>query len=78
MSFLREPSDVPGYVWIQQNVEKGSEWAALAREGHAVYHLVKEVGHGWGGYIRIDGIVYTYEKARIKFLEKERENEACI
>ncbi len=67
MTLKTKPSNIPGFVWLEQNAAKASEWGALARAGHSVYHLVRSQGFGWGGRIMIDDIEYSYDNARLKF-----------
>ena len=68
----REKSEYHGFVWLEQNPNKQSEWGALARAGHEVYHLVSESGaFRYGGRIMIDGYIFdSYADARMTFAKK--------
>jgi hypothetical protein len=52
--------------WLKQNMQKASEWTALAKKGHDISHLMNP-GAGYAGKIMIDKKVYTYDEARKKF-----------
>lgn len=61
----------PQTFWLKQNDTKSSEWARLAKAGHDVHHLMwnrNGIASGFAGSVRIDGIVYSYDEARRKFI----------
>jgi hypothetical protein len=66
---LRSFKDKDGTFWLEQNSEKRSKWAKLAREGH---HVAWEFGSdgGYTGRMLIDGEIYTPSDATKKFLQK--------
>ena len=64
----------PSYhtFWLTQNVNKNSEWAQLARQGHKIRHLLWNQANGksgFAGFVNVDNITYNYNEARRKFIE---------
>jgi hypothetical protein len=64
----------PSYhtFWLIQNPNKNSEWAQLAKQGHAVKHLFWNQcsgKRGFVGFVNIDNITYDYNEARRKFID---------
>ena len=65
---LRSFTDEQGHLWVEQNAEKTSKWARLAREGHEVAWEFEGPGGAYTGQLLIDGEVYTPSEATKKFL----------
>ena len=69
-SRLRSFTDKDGRFWLEQNAEKRSKWAKLAREGHDIAWEFNGVGAKYTGRMLIDGEIYTPSEATKKFLKK--------
>jgi hypothetical protein len=72
---LRTFTETEGRIWIEQNSQKSSKWAKLARAGHRVAWEVEKAGGAYTGRVLIDGEVYSASEATKKFLkvgEEER------
>jgi hypothetical protein len=69
-SRLRSFTDEQGRLWLEQNAEKRSKWARLAREGHDVAWEFDGPGGAYTGRMLIDGEIYTPSEATKKFLQK--------
>ena len=69
-SRLRAFTDEQGHLWLEQNAEKQSKWARLAREGHDVAWEFDGPGGAYTGRMLIDGEIYTPSEATKKFLQK--------
>jgi hypothetical protein len=67
-SGLRSFTDQDGHLWLEQNAEKRSKWAKLAREGHDVAWEFDAPGGEYTGRMLIDGEIYTPSEATKKFL----------
>ncbi len=50
---------IEGYNYIEQNPEKSSRWAEMAREGHKIMWVMK--GSGYLAQVR-DGEFYDFKK----------------
>lgn len=64
-SRLRSFTDDEGHFWLQQNASKASQWAKLAREGHAVAWEFDSPGGSYTGRLLIDGEIYKTSEATI-------------
>jgi hypothetical protein len=69
-SELRSFTDEQGHFWLEQNADKASKWAKLARQGHKVAWEFDSPGGSYTGRLLIDGEVYTSAEATKKFLKK--------
>jgi hypothetical protein len=69
-SRLRSFTDGQGHLWLEQNAEKRSKWARLAREGHDVAWEFESPGGSYTGRMLIDGEIYTPSEATKKFLQQ--------
>lgn len=69
-SRLRSFTDKEGHLWLEQNAEKRSKWAQLARHGHAVAWEFDKPGGSYTGRMLIDGDIYTPSEATKKFLRE--------
>ena len=58
-----------GRFWLEQNPDKASKWARLARKGHEIAWEFEESGGAYTGRILIDGEIYTPSEATKKFLK---------
>jgi hypothetical protein len=67
-SRLRSFTDEHGRLWLEQNPEKGSKWAKLARKGHEIAWEFEGRGGSYTGRMLIDGEIYTPSEATKKFL----------
>jgi hypothetical protein len=67
---LRSFTDGQGHLWLEQNAEKRSKWARLAREGHDVAWEFESPGGSYTGRMLIDGEIYTPSEATKKFLQE--------
>ena len=67
---LRSFLDPEGHLWVQQNPDKRSPWARLAREGHEVAWEFEREGGGYTGRMLVDGDIYTPAEATKKFLQR--------
>ena len=67
-SGLRSFTDQDGHFWLEQNAEKRSKWAKLAREGHDVAWEFHRPAGEYTGRMLIDGKIYTPSEATKKFL----------
>jgi hypothetical protein len=65
---LRIFTDTEGHFWLEQNPDKRSKWAKLAREGHDVAWEFESSGGSYTGRMLIDGEIYTPSEATKKFL----------
>jgi len=65
---LRSFTDKDGHLWLEQNAQKRSKWAKLARGGHDVAWEFDAPGGEYTGRILIDGEIYTPSQATKKFL----------
>jgi hypothetical protein len=70
-SRLRCFTDKQGHFWLEQNAEKASKWAKLAREGHDVAWEFDSPGGAYTGRLLIDGGIYSSAEATKKFLKRE-------
>ena len=52
---------IEGYNFIEQNPEKSSRWAEMAREGHQIMWVMK--GRGYLAQVR-DGEFYDFRKQK--------------
>lgn len=68
---LRSFTDDEGHFWLEQNPNKRSKWAKLAREEHDVAWEFERPGGGYTGRMLIDGQIYTRSEATKKFLKRE-------
>jgi hypothetical protein len=68
-SKLRTFTDERNHFWIEQNANKLSKWAKLAREGHDIAWEFDSPGGSYTGRMLIDGEVYTPSEATTKFLK---------
>jgi hypothetical protein len=68
-SKLRSFTDHDGHFWLEQNANKRSKWAKLAREGHEVAWEFDAPGGAYTGRMQIDGEIYTPSEATKKFLQ---------
>jgi hypothetical protein len=68
-SKLRTFTDEHNRFWIEQNGDKQSRWAKLAREGHAIAWEFDNPGGTYTGRLLIDGDIYTSSEATKKFLK---------
>lgn len=68
-SHLRTFTDEHNRIWIQQNDTKQSNWAKLAREGHAIAWEFDSPGGSYTGRLLIDGEIYTASEATNKFMK---------
>jgi hypothetical protein len=68
---LRSFTDDEGHFWLEQNPNKRSKWAKLAREEHDVAWEFEGPGGGYTGRMLIDGQIYTPSEATKKFLKRE-------
>jgi hypothetical protein len=66
-SQLRTFTDPAGHFWLEQNPEKRSKWAKLAREGHEVAWEFDRSGGTYTGRMLIDGEIYTPSDATKRF-----------
>ncbi len=69
-SKLRTFTDEDGHFWIEQNSTKQSQWAKLAREGHAIAWEFDSPGGSYTGRLSIDGEIYSTSEATNKFLKR--------
>jgi hypothetical protein len=67
-SKLRSFTDEDGHYWLEQNANKASKWAKLARKGHEVAWGFDSAGGHYTGRLLIDGKIYTSAEATKKFL----------
>ena len=68
-SKLRTFTDGHGHFWLEQNPEKRSKWAKLARDGHDVAWEFERSRVTYTGRMLIDGDIYTPSEATKKFLK---------
>jgi hypothetical protein len=73
-SRLRSFTDAEGHLLLEQNAEKRSKWARLAKEGHDVAWEFEAAGGAYTGRMLIDGEIYTPSEATKKFLQKRAQN----
>ena len=69
-SGLRSFTDKDGHLWLEQNAEKRSKWAKLARAGHDVAWEFDSQGGAYTGRMLIDGEILTPSEATKQFLRK--------
>ena len=69
-SNLRSFTDKDGHFWLEQNAEKSSKWAKLARKGHDIAWEFDGSGGAYTGRMLIDGEIYTPSEATNKFLKQ--------
>ena len=69
-SGLRTFTDKDGHLWLEQNAEKRSKWAKLARAGHDVAWEFDSPGGAYTGRMLIDGEILTPSEATKQFLRK--------
>jgi hypothetical protein len=67
-SKLRTYTDQNGRFWLEQNANKASKWAKLARAGHEIAWEFDSPGGAYTGRMLIDGEIYTPSEATKKFL----------
>jgi len=65
---LRSFRDTDGHLWIEQNPQKRSRWAKLAREGHEVAWEFESEGGPYTGRMLVGGEVLTPSKATKRIL----------
>jgi hypothetical protein len=65
---LRTFTDDEGHFWLEQNADKQSKWARLARKGHAIAWEYQRAGGAYTGRMLIDGKIYTPPEATREFL----------
>jgi hypothetical protein len=68
-SKLRSFTDNDGHFWLEQNANKRSMWAKLAREGHEVAWEFDAPGGAYTGRMLVDGEICTPSEATKKFLQ---------
>jgi hypothetical protein len=51
-------TDKDGHFWLEQNPDKNSKWAKLARSGHEVAWEFESSGGAYAGRMLIDGEIY--------------------
>ena len=66
-SKLRSFTDEQGHFWLEQNPDKASKWAKLARKGHEIAWEFAGPGGAYTGRMLIDGEIYTPSEATKKF-----------
>jgi hypothetical protein len=67
-SKLRSFTVEHGRFWLEQNPDKASKWAKLARKGHEIAWEFAGPGGAYTGRMLIDGEIYTpSEDFRIPF-----------
>jgi hypothetical protein len=66
---LRMFTDKHNHFWLEQNPNKASKWAKLAREGHQIAWEFESPGGSYTGRMLIDGEVYTPSEATKKVLK---------
>jgi hypothetical protein len=72
-SKLRSFTDEQGRFWLEQNPDKASKWAKLARKGHEIAWEFAGPGGAYTGRMLIDGEIYTpLEATKSSFADKER------
>jgi hypothetical protein len=69
-SKVRTFTDSEGHFWLEQNANKESKWAKLAREGHQIAWEFDSPGGSYTGRLLIDGEIYTTAEATRKYLKK--------
>lgn len=69
-SRLRSFTDEQGHLWLEQNPNKQSKWARLAREGHDVAWEFDNPAGAYTDRMLIDGEIYTPSEATKKFLQE--------
>jgi hypothetical protein len=67
-SHLRSFTDKDGHFWLEQNPEKRSKWAKLAKQGHEIAWELEGSRRAYTGRMLIDGEIYTPSEATKKFL----------
>jgi hypothetical protein len=72
-SKLRAFTDENNHFWLEQNPDKASKWAKLAREGHEIAWEFDSPGGSYTGRMLIDGEVYAPNEATKKFLKRADE-----
>src|ERR1044071_727047 len=70
-SGLRSFTDANGHLWLEQNRDKASKWAKLARKGHDIAWEFEKPGGGYTGRMLIDGEIYTPREATKIFLKAQ-------
>ena len=70
-SRLRSFTDEKNRFWLEQNDAKQSQWAKLARAGHAIAWEFDNPGGSYTGRLLIDGKVYTTSEATKEFLKAQ-------
>ena len=68
-SKLRSFTDEQGRFWLEQNPDKASKWARLARKGHEIAWEFAESGGAYTGRILMHGQIYPPSEATKKFLK---------
>jgi hypothetical protein len=68
-SKLRTFTDEHNHLWLEQNPNKASKWAKLAREGHEIAWEFDSPGGSYTGRMLIDGDIYTPSDATRKCLK---------
>ena len=68
-SKLRTFTDNHNHFWIEQNANKSSKSAKLAREGHDIAWEFDSPSGSYTGRMLIDGEVYTPSEATKEFLK---------
>ncbi|HYO80861.1 MAG TPA: hypothetical protein VES20_05630 [Bryobacteraceae bacterium] len=62
-SGLRTFTDEQGRFWLEQNPDKSSKWAKLARKGHKIAWEFTAPGGAYTGRMLIDGEICTPSEA---------------
>ena len=70
-SRLRSFVTEDGHLWLEQNAQKRSKWATLARKGHDVAWEFDKPGGAYTGRMLIDGEIYTLAEATRKFFDAD-------
>jgi hypothetical protein len=72
---LRSFADPDGHLWIEQNPQKRSKWAKLARAGHEVAWEFESEAGPYTGRMLVDGELLTPSEATKKFFRNDRGSE---
>jgi hypothetical protein len=67
-SKLRSFTDEQGRFWLEQNPDKASKWAQLARKGHEIAWEFVAPGGAYSGRMLVDGEICTPSEATKKLL----------
>src|SRR3954454_5126298 len=69
-SGLRSFTDENGHLWLEQNANKDSKWAKLARAGHEIAWEFDSPGGSYTGRMLIDGVIYAPSEPTRAFLKR--------